>query len=238
MTLNEAIYELRGIIRRENLYDDDRLDDRLLKHWVHNQRALWIRNEMNKPRSVDEQIIQNLGCIPLEVADRSACPQFTTGYSVLQTDRDIPKTIELNNGDGIIEIGPVDRIARRFSYVNIHRARFAGEGRWNKKIIFAFRWGERLLLMSKDMESGSFLKYMRYLNVRAVFENPEDVARFVHQDGTPCYTPDDEYPMNNWMWDYIRDMIIKTNFQLLTTAPTDKANDATETLTVDTHEES
>ena len=66
MTINEAIYELRGIIRRENLYDDDRLDDRLLIHWLHNQRALWLHNDMNKPnRTIDEQIIQTLGCVAL-----------------------------------------------------------------------------------------------------------------------------------------------------------------------------
>lgn len=233
MTLNQLVHELRGIIRRENLYDDDRLDGRLLKHWIHNQRALWIRNEMNKPRSVDEQIIQTLGCVSLEVADRSSCPSFTTGYSVLQTSVDIPKTIELNNGDGIIEIGPIDKLARPFSYINISRARFAGNGKWNKKIIFAFRYGLRILVIAKDMESGSFLKYMRYLKIRGVFENPEDVATFTHIDGTACYTTDDDYPMNRWMWNYIRAEIIKANFDLLVQAPTDKANDATETLTVE-----
>lgn len=238
MTLGELIYELRGIIRRENLYDDDRLDDRLLKHWIHNQRSLWLRNEMNKPRSVDEQVVQTLGCVPLEIADRSACPEFTTGYSVLQTSSDIPKVIELNNADGIIEVGPVDRIARPFSYVNYNRARFSGKGRFNQNILFAFRYGLRILVIATNMESGSFLKYMRYLKIRGVFENPEDVAQFTHLDGTTCYDIfSDDYPLNRWMWDYIRDMILKTNFQLLTTAPTDKANDATETLTVDTHEE-
>lgn len=231
MTINDAIYELRLEIRRLNLYDDDKLDDRLLINWLHNQRSLWIRNEMNKPRSVDEQIIQTLGCVPLEVADRSACPSNLTGYSILQTVSDIPKSIELNNGDGIIEVGPVDKIARPFSYVNLQRARFAGSGRWNKMIIYAFRYELKFLVIAKEMETGSFLKYLRYLTIRGVFENPEDVAAFKHVDGTACYnTETDDYPMNRWMWNYIRDQIIQTNFDLLIAAPTDKVNDGTETL--------
>ncbi len=238
MVLAEYIYELRLIIRRENLYDDDRLDDRLLKHWIHNQRSLWLRNEMNKPRSVDEQIIQSLGAVALEVADRSTSLSYLTGYSVLQTASDIPKVIELNNGDGIIEVGPVDKISRPFSYINIQRSRFIGNGRFNKNCIYAFRYGNRILLAAKEMESGSFLKYMRYITVRGVFENPLDVATFNHVSGDSCYDVNtDDYPLNRWMWNYIRDMIIKTNFDLLVQAPTDKANDSSETLTVDTHEE-
>lgn len=230
MNINQGVYELRSVIRRQNLYDDDRLDDRLLKFWINNQRALWIRNEMNKPRSIDEQIIQTLGCVPLEVADRSSCPSFTTGYSILQTSLDIPKTIELNNGDGIIEIGPVDKIARPFSYVNINRARFGGNGKFNSQVIFAFRYGQRILLIAKDMESGSFLKYMKYLRIRGVFESPEDVAKFVRIDGSPCYTDEDDYPLNQWMWNYIREAILKANFKLLVGAPTDKVNDSNESL--------
>ena len=236
MTLNQAIYELRDIIRRNNLFDDDRLDDRLLKHWVHNQRALWIRNDINKNRSIDEQVIQTLGCVALEVADRSSCPSFTTGYSVLQTAEDIPKVIELNRSDGIIEVGPVDRIARPFSYVNINRARFGGNGRFNSTIIFAFRYHLKMLVISKDMQSESFLKYLRYLKIRGLFENPETVATFTHVSGDACYTEDDDYPMNTWMWNYIRDNIIKANFELLVSAPVDKVNDSDETLKPETNE--
>jgi hypothetical protein len=236
-TFDKYIYEARLRIRQLNLYDDDKLDDRLIKDWIKNQRSLWIRNEMNKPRSVDEQIIQTLGCVALEVADRTSCPTGLTGYSILQTVEDIPNLIELNNGDGIIEVGPVDRIARPFSYITLSRARFSGNGKWNSRIIFAFRYGTKILLIAKDMESGSFLKYIRYIRVRGVFVDPEEVANFTHVDGTPCYSDTDDYPLNEWMWNYIRDQITKDNFELITTAPTDKVNDSTESLKVSANEE-
>lgn len=236
-TLNKYVYEVRLRIRQLNLYDDDKLDERLIKDWIKNQRSLSLRNEMNKPRSVDEQIIQTLGCVAVEHADRSSCPTGLTGYSVLQTTEDIPKTIELNNGDGIIEVGPIDRIAKPFSYVNLSRARFGGNGRFNANIIFAFRYGLKILLASKNMDNNSFLKYMRFIRVRGVFVDPEEVANFTHVDGTACYSDTDDYPLNEWMWNYIRNQITADNFELLTNAPTDKVNDSNETLKVVTNEE-
>lgn len=234
MTLQELVYEFRLVIRQLNLYDDDKLDDRLIKHWIHNQRSLWIRNEMNKPRSVDEQIIQTLGCIPLEVADRSACPAQLTTYTVLQTSVDIPKLIELANGDGIIEIGPVDKIAIPFNYINLQHSRFAGNGRWNQNMIFAFRYHNRILLFSKGVKS--YYKYLRFLRIRGVFENPEDVGAFTHVNGTPCYSDTDDYPLNRWMWNYIRDKIKEVNFNEIVSAPTDKENDSSEKLNVAVNE--
>ena len=87
------------------------------------------------------------------------------------------------------------------------------------------------------MDSGSFSKYLRYIRVRGVFYNPEDVSNFTHIDGSVCYSDNDDYPMNEWMWNYMRDQITKDNFQLITSAPTDKVNDASETLKVATNEE-
>lgn len=236
MTKQEAKNELRLVIRQQNLYDDDQLDDRLLGDWVDNQRALWLRNEMNKPRTVDEQIIQSLGCVELEVGDKSNCPSYLTGYHILQTNQDLPKTIELNNGDGIIEVAPVDRIAYPFSYVNLQRFRFGGNGTFNKNVIFATRYGQRILVRSAGGQS--FAKYLRYLRIRGVFEDPEAVANFSHVDGTACYSDSDDYPMNRWMWNYIREEILKANFRELITAPTDKTNDAAENLKVETNERS
>jgi len=228
MTLQEHVYEFRLIVRQLNLYDDDKLDDRLIKNWLHNQRALWIRNEMNKPRSVDEQIIQTLGAVPLEIADRSSHPSFLTGYTVLQTSVDIPKVIELSYGDGILELGPVDKLAYPFAYVNLSHARFAGSGKFNKNMIYAFRHGLRILIFSRG--SQSFHKYLRYIRIRGVFENPEEVGLFTHVDGTPCYNDTFDYPLNRWMWNFIRDKMKEANFNLIVAAPTDKENDSSETL--------
>ena len=69
-----------------------------------------------------------------------------------------------------------------------------------------------------------------------MFEDPEAVANFTHVDGSACYSDSDDYPMNRWMWNYIREAILQANFKELISAPTDKVNDASENLKVETNE--
>jgi hypothetical protein len=52
VTLNQLIYDLLEIVR-PNLSDDDNFDKRQIAFWIKNQRALWLRNELNKNRTVE-----------------------------------------------------------------------------------------------------------------------------------------------------------------------------------------
>jgi len=225
MTLNQIIYDLRGIISQQHLADDTRLDDRLLKEWVHTTRAVWIRRESSKGGwQIDRQITQDVHDT-LEVSDRSKVSNLVTGGSILRSSTDIPKTIELKNKSGIIEVGPVEKIALPFSFVPLHRARTFASGRFNGSAICAFLYGSRIYLWA-NMTNESFYKYIRYIVVNGIFEDPTEAEQFTHVDNTPCYSDDDEYPMNSWMWKFAREELLQANFELLTKAPEDRDNDA------------
>ena len=228
MTLNEAVYQLRLDIRKQELFDDDALSDRMIKKWVHDQRALWIRNETNKNRTIDDQIIQ-AACMELEVADRSECPSKTTGVSVLKSKLQLPKTIELHYNDGIINVAPVDKLAYDFSYVPVERAKFAGNGQFNSKMITVFRYNNYIYLTSKRVTD--FARYVRFVMVYGLFENPVALKEFTHVNGDACYSDDDDYPLNSWMWNYMRTEILKLNLPLVVDGVTDKVNDADENVT-------
>ena len=224
MTLLEIIYDLRGIISNNRLTDDTRLDDRLLKEWVHTHRAVWIRRESSKGGwQVDRQIVQDI-YDTLEVANRSQVSGFTTKGSILRTSQELPKSIELKNKSGYLEIGPTDRLALPFSFVTIDRARTFGSGRFNSKAICAFEYDRRMYLWAR-MTNENFYKYIRYIGIHGLLEDPSEAARINHVNGDPCYSDDDEYPMNSWMWKYLREEIINANFELLQKAQTDKTND-------------
>ncbi len=227
MTLLEYVYDLRGIIRNNRLVDDDRLDDRLLREWVHTNRSAWIRKESSKGGwQIPTQIVQSLGAVLLEVSDRSkSIALLTTGGSILRTTLEIPKTVELKNRDGITEVGPIDPIALAFSYVTIKRARFFGNGRFNKSAICAFPYDSRIYLWA-NLTNVSFYKYIRYIGVHGIFEDPTEAEQFNHVNGQPCYSDDDEYPMSSWMWKFLREEILEANIDKLLRIPVDKSNDA------------
>ena len=220
MTLNEGTYKILEVLNRTKSDDSD-IDEREIKFAIHNQRALWLRNELNKNRTIDPNVIQDLGCVQLEVADTAECCDITTGCSILRTTLEIPNTIELHN-ETALWVSPVDKLNYPFSFVSYDRAKWVGNGTFSQNNIFAFLNNSRIYIISGNDEH----KYMKYINIRGVFENPTEAGRFSDCTGSACYTDTDEYPLNRWMWTYIQMEVIKEMLPKLLQMPSDNSNDA------------
>ena len=222
ITLDELIYDLWEIVR-PNISDDDSYDKRQFAFWIKNQRALWLRNELNKNRTKDDNIIQDLGCVELELADLADCCELEDGCKILRTKLVIPNTIELHNKTGLTRVAPINKMAIKFNFVDYERAVHSGNGRFNKNQIFAFLLKSRIYLTSKNAE---FLKYITHINIRGVFEDPEEAGKFKHCSGEPCYTSKSPYPVNRWMIDYMKSEILKLNVAPSMQAVDDSSNNA------------
>ena len=223
VTLNELAYDLLELVR-PNISDDEAIDLRQIKFWIHNQRALWLRNELNRYRTIDDNIIQDLGCVELEVADRSSCADLPIDCNILRTKKEIPNTVELHNKTALTRVGPVDKTMPGYSIVEYNRAMFSGNGRFNKQQIFAFLLNNRIYLKLSPLNKDA--KYLEYLNIRGVFETPTDIAVFLDAAGAPCYTDDTKYPVNRWMIDYMKDAIVKSSLIIEQQAIGDTVNDS------------
>lgn len=223
VTLNQLAYDLLELVRPE-ISDDEAIDLRQVKFWIHNQRALWLRNELNRFRTIDDNIIQDLGCVKLEVADRATCPDLPIDCHILRTEKEIPNTVELHNKTAITRVGPIDITAPSYSFVEYKRAIFSGNGKFNKQQIFAFLHSNRIYLKISPLNRDG--KYLEYLNIRGVFETPPDVAAFIDADGIPCYSDDGKYPVNRWMIDYMKQAIVQSNLIIENAAVGDTTNDS------------
>ena len=222
MTLNELIYDIWELIT-PFISDDSEYTDRQFAFWIKTNRAQLIRNEYNKKlRSTDPSMVQDLGCLELEVADRADCCDISDGCTVLRTKQELPKPIELHNSQLITRVGDIDKISISYDFVPYETAVYSGNGKFNKNRIFAFWMNNRIYIVSKCKMN----LMMEHINVRGVFQDPEKVSKFNQCDGTPCYTKDSEYPLNAWMWDYIKTMIVNTNLKISTQAVGDGENNA------------
>ena len=223
ITLNKLIYDLWELVR-PNLSDDDNFDKRQLAFWIQTQRALLVRNELNKNRTIDDNLIQDLGCLELELADKADCCDISDGCKILRTKDVIPNTIELHNKSAITRVAPIDKHTIPFSHVSYERAIWSGNGRFNVDQIFTFELNDRIYLKATN---DSLLKYITDINVRGVFEDPTEVGKFTQcANDTICYTNDSKYPINAWMVDYMKAAILQLNFQTALQAPQDNTNNA------------
>ena len=147
-SLNEIVYSIWEKIRPE-LADDDSIDFRLIQDAVHTQRALLLRNEYNRNRTIDPFVIQDLGCVELEVVDRAECCDITIGCSIIRTSQKIPSLIELHN-ESLMWVNPVDKLEKSFSFISYERAKFISGHRFTSRQIYAFVLNNYIYLISED----------------------------------------------------------------------------------------
>ena len=225
-SFNEIIFDVMELARGNQISDDTELDERHVTYLLNNQRSLWLRNEYNKPgRSIDSNIIQDLGCLELEEASPEDCCIETNGCIVLRTKKKIPNTIELHAKTAITRVGPINKTSSPFSFMPYHKAVYSGNGRYNKNIVFTYILNNRIYIKTNSLAANM----LDYINVRGVFEDPTAAAEFIDCDGKPCFTYEDEYPINNWMIPFVKEQVLNQLGVALST-PKDESNDAKEDI--------
>lgn len=220
MTENEIVFSILDKVK-PYLSDDTELSPRQVSFDIAKQRALLIRNELNKHRTIDPDIIQDLGCVELEAVDPAECCDITTGCKVLRTKLEIPSTIELHNDTGLTRIGPVDKTIREYSRTTLAASKFVGNGKYTQNEIYAYKANNRVYIISSDDKA----KYLTHINIRGIFEDPTDVIPFTNcSSGSSCYSSDSEYPIKAWMFTYIEGQLL-TQYAQRYNLPADILND-------------
>lgn len=195
LTLNKMIYQIYEYFQIS--VDDTSLDKRLIVDLINHNRANWIRKEHNKNRSIDNNIIQDLGCVELELADRTSCCEITTDCKILKSVQQLPNAIELNHEKIITRISNIDFMSIPIMFMDYDHAIYFGNGRFNSKSLGAFIKNNYLYIIAdKDLKHILLEK----VNVQGVFEDPTEAANFSTCEGESCFTWDSEYPLNAWMW--------------------------------------
>jgi len=178
---------------------------------INGQRALWMRNEYNKNRSIDPYVLQDLSCLELELVNPiDCCIDVPESCKVLRTKKQIPNTIELYFTKGIATVGPADIMKPRYVLIDYSRVPYVGHGRTTQRAIYAFLYNNYLYITSKNPS----VSMTKYITVRGIFENPTSLKDFTNCiNGKPCYSSSDPYPLNMWMWEYIKPQVLNQLMQ-------------------------
>lgn len=228
MTATEIIYAIR---EKLNAYtDDSKYKDEYLMFLINLKRAAYIRREYNQlQRTFDTDILQSI-CMELEEVDSSVCLECQEigcdNCQVIRTVKKVPNTIELHSRSSIIKVSPMGVFDKPFSLVNMFKMPYAGDGKYEDKYVFAsVHPNGHIYLKSKQ----NFYRSLGYINVIALFENPDDVAEF-KCNGADCYSNiESNYPIEGWMVDFIITEIVN-ELANLKQLPTDVTNDAKDGL--------
>ncbi|MCK4500958.1 hypothetical protein KAU11_10715 [Candidatus Babeliales bacterium] len=204
MTLNSYIDEVK-IILRENK-DESFLDDRLLERMINAQRVLFIKNEINNNKTVQDSIIQtlsNLKLSPIKVYDQEG-----GSFIYLKTDSKIPKPVNYKERLGIESV-EIDRLIG--SYLTPTREdmiKYTGSLKHNGKDIYYFYKDNYIYI--KVPKANFKASLITHLNIRAVFETPTLLANYADKEGYAQYDKyNGDYPINDALWEYMLGAIVE-----------------------------
>lgn len=221
-SLNELIYSIFNTVR-PSYNGTTPLSLELIKYHIINIRASLIKNDLNKGHSVDSYIVQNLGCLELETADKGCC-DVPVGCYVLKTIQKIPSTIEMHNRQMITRVGPVDITSKPFQLIEYERVPFTGKNRFTKNLVKYFiKDGYIYLVINND---NPLYWGLTTINVQGVFEDPTEISSFNNCDGNNCYDDTKSFPVKSWMIPAIQELVIKKFIAPQNIAPVDNSSDS------------
>lgn len=217
--LQDQVYEQLSINS-----DDTNVSRIFIADVIDDFRALFLRNEYNRKRTIDEDVIQYIKNIPLEdVNSITLCNELCIPQSnclLKRTAFKIPATIELHNSNGILRIAPVDIIAPMFERIELNEVETAGNNRSSKKALFTFEREGYIYVYSKNL----LYSALSFIEIAGVFEDTSNSVLWRDcgkEEG--CFNYDKPYPLNRWMWSSIKDAVINKVFEKML-KPEDEQN--------------
>ena len=218
-TIKEIVYDIKNIVRGGLQNDDELISDRQIEFQVNSLRAQFIRQDLNKRRTVSDNIKQLIHCLEVEQVPASVCG-LPGDEMIIRSKRKIPNAIETSHQDLITAIGPSGLLSLNFHMIPYNRAPWARTNKYTKLMTFAF------LLDSFVYVIGNNANMLETIKVEGVWQNPRDIAEYtLHDDITPSYDPEtEEYPISTSMLDLIKQAMLAQNMKPFIETPTDHTN--------------
>jgi hypothetical protein len=227
-SLISLIRDMVRIIRGSVETESETISDIQVEFWIHQYRAMLIKQDIDKGKSPNPDYIQEIKGIHLSSVPTTEISNITTGKYVLRSDLQLPKTLDLNNKNAIMYVGTMD--GREIQFVPQGRARWQEYKNYTSKDPICYLKNRYLYVVNGDV--------INYIDIRGVFEIPTEVMLFKNPlTGTPSYDIyNDKYPIpTNWV-PSLKQLIIQKEFGVMINSQSDTKEDSTNDLLHGPHE--
>jgi hypothetical protein len=225
-TLEHIAYDALSRLRGGSLGTlnaDDLLLINQLKFDVNTLRAKLIREDLNKGKTITDNILQSLCCVDMILVDSSECPELPSECKIYRSENPIPNFVEGDYNDVILNVRNVDILSDNFSLLSMSRAvqQFKHPSRVKLKGGMAFFKNRYLYIIN-------YSKYLKKVCIDGVFENPEEIFELESTCSDCCTEEQQRYPVSAWMIPIIIQIITESYGKAI--QATDKVTNADLTL--------
>lgn len=215
MTLNEIAYNILNLVRGGRSSNNDHISTSQIKFNVKYYRAMLIRRDFARNGIITRHLEQDLGCLELIKVDASKCCDLPVDCAVYRTVKKVPRTVRFNFSDAITHVGDVSGTGT-IPIVDSNAVQWLPYDKYTKNKMKAYMIEDYIYIYNADG--------LKYINVRGIFEDPEDVAMF-DCDGSDCYSDDSEFPIPMDMLQTITQGIMSGELMMLSSSVNDTTND-------------
>lgn len=226
-SLDNIAYEILELYRI-NRVDDSDIDLRLIKERIRTWRTVLLKQYFTGVRSVEQTYVQDLGCLNIEKIDPVECPEVTSTDYIFKTVEKIPQPIELRGNLMFTRIGPINKVAINFDYINYNQIQYTSFNRFTSNIIKTFYKNEYLYFYTDNKKCVDHLKLIEQINAQGIFQDPEAVYDLIKIDTNACFDSDIKYPISDDIKTKIIE-IVKKELLDKNRLPEDKFNDGDNT---------
>lgn len=215
MTLKEISYNILNLYRGGRSTNNEHISLRQIEFNVKHYRAMLLRRDFARNGLVSRHVEQSLGCIELEKVNASQCCNLPIECDVVRTVVDIPRTVRFNFTDAITHVSDPSGLIT-IPVVDPLTVQFLPYDRFTKNTRKAYMIEDKLYIYNPGG--------MDTINIRGVFEDPEEVAKF-ECDGGDCYDDQSDFPIPLDMVQAITDGLVKGTFMMIAQTISDTEND-------------
>ena len=217
MTLNEIAYNLLNLMRAGRSHNDENISLDQIKFNIKHYRAMFIRRDFMRNGLITRHLEQDLGCLELEKVDASKCGEcgFNIDCPVWRTKKKIPRTVRFNFRDAITHVGDVTGLGR-IPLIEPYEVQWLPYDKYTANRPKAYMVEDYLYVYNPNG--------MELVNVRGVFEDPEELAGLKSCDPV-CYDADSPFPIPADMISQISAGLINGELKLLVSTLVDDEND-------------
>ena len=219
VTLNTITTDLLNTVRQSQVSQSEPISKRQLEAWVHQYRALILKRDLDKGKMPNPDYIQEIPGLEMSPIDGAVdLIGITLGESIMRSDLQLPKTIDLNHKPGFMYVGTVD--GNEILFVSENRRKWQKYKKYTADDPVVFLKNDYLYLTGNN-------NLPKYLTVRGIFEIPTEVSNFVNPvTSTTSAGVDDYYPIPINMLPALKEMILKNELGIQVQAWSDDTNDA------------
>lgn len=209
----DILFNLEGTSRSS---DDSEIELEQIYFKMDTTRAMLIRQDQAKGRSLSDNIVQTISCLEVEQVSASECCGITSECTILRTKLRIPRPIELYQKDLITRVSGVNIVSPSWTNIPYSKLEYSGVSKWTKNSTKWFLKDGYIYIINPPQ--------VQKISVTGVFENPSDLANYQNCASQACWDTSSQYPISGHMLPTLKQLILE-DLMRLKQAPSDEQGD-------------